>query len=88
MRDVIIKRREFRNISALEKAVILVQEHGGSVHGVAKLCDVDRNQLRRALKAIEEGRNIGVNGRPSLLTLKEEEQLISVVKENIQKNTS
>jgi transposase len=83
----LIARREFRKLGDVEKAVKLNKEYGTSQEDAAAVCGVSRNQLRKGKKAVEEGRDVGVVGRPTLLNPKEEEQLVALVKENVKKNT-
>lgn len=78
---------EYRGLTNVEKAVKLVQEHSAKPTTAANAMGVEKNKLKRALKAVEEGRNMGVRGRPTLLQPEEEEVLVSIVKGKINQKT-
>jgi hypothetical protein len=83
----LLATQEFRILEKVEKAVKLVVEYGANKSLAARLCGAERFAVRRALIAVEEGREVGVIERPTLLTLKEEEQVVSVVTKNIEEKT-
>jgi hypothetical protein len=83
----ISRTSEFRGLEDIEKGVKLVREYGVRPTDAARAMQMDRSRIRRAVKAVDEGRKIGANGKPAILTPNEEAQLASIVKENIKKKT-
>ena len=76
---------EYRSMqNSLERAVYLVQMHGIAQAFAGKEESVSRDAVKRALKAARANRQLGVGGRPRLLSSAEEVE----VKATIEKRSS
>jgi len=78
---------EYRELPNIEKALKLVGDgHCGSrIAGV--VCDISRNSIRRGQSAVKCGRNLQVNGRPSLFSIEEKENIaVSLRQERLEGN--
>ena len=69
------------SLDDLEKAVKMCCEKGISMRVAAKVCNIKKRAIERAKIAIKEGRNIGITGRPRLLTPKYEAELVKEIDE-------
>ena len=63
-------------LSDVERAAILV-ERGVKLQTACDRLELNRSTIQRALKARKDGRQVGVKGRPFLLSTEEESQLES-----------
>lgn len=80
----ILTTKEYLELPRVERAVKLINEQKASAREAAKAVVIDRSQLNRALKAIRDGRDVGVNGRPNHLKSNEQIQVINIVRDEIQ----
>jgi hypothetical protein len=71
----------YRGLNKLDQAVKMNEEDKISMRVAAEACNVKVGKIERAIKAKKEGRNIGVNGRPTLLSIKEELELVKLIAE-------
>ena len=71
--------REFRELNKCERAVLLVKNNV-SQRKAATFCGISRPTLQRALAAKKVGRNVGVRGRPHILTGEQEDEFMEVLK--------
>lgn len=76
---------EYRGLDELERAVKLVEDKHTSASEAARICGVSRAAVRRGIEAHKKGRDIGLTGRPRLLSPAEEKQLVNVLEEADQK---
>ncbi len=74
---------EYRGLNSVERAILLHEKEGISLPKAAEICSIHLSQLRRALRAKREGREIGVNGRPQHFNDVEEAKIVSYIRENI-----
>lgn len=72
---------DFRNLTPLEKAVKLVQNHEISQRCAGRVCKRGRRAIQCALKSSKKGDPIGVRGRHKIFNREEEEVLIAAVDE-------
>jgi len=78
----IIAQSDVRAISnPMEKAVFIKMNAKIGYRRVGNHFDISRSSLRRAVKAFEEGRKLGQNGRPSIVQPEDEVELQKVVQE-------
>jgi transposase-like protein len=80
--------REYRGLSAVEKAVKLIQERQSSIREAAGATGADPSAVFRAKKALKENRAIGVAGRPKVLGIEGEASLLEAIKEADEKRKS
>ena len=66
-------KREYRELTPIEKAVRLVRSEHLSQRTAAETAGVTRGALQRAMKALDEQREIGQIGRPRLLSATQQE---------------
>jgi transposase-like protein len=77
---------EIRSLSRAQRAVSLVTEYKVPQKAVAKHFGMSTFALSRAIKSVTQNRQIGVNGRPPLLTSTEQEALAQWIKEQAELN--
>lgn len=82
-----LNREDYRNLAPAAQGVKLMAEQGAKLSEACKATGTDKNAIKRAKKALEEGREVGVNGRPKNLRPGEEEELARIVQSNIEKKT-
>lgn len=71
---------QFRSLTSdLERAISLHRNGGIPQINAAKEFGISCSKLRRALKAFDEGREKGKNGRPGYLTSSDEKQLVQEI---------
>lgn len=75
----LLAESDFRNRSSHEQAVILNTAYGLRPVDVQTLTGVKKDALRRAVKAMREGRDLGKNGCPRHYTTLEEELIVGEV---------
>ena len=71
----------YRGLNNLQQALKMNEEEKVSTCVAAKVCKVTVGTLQHAKKAKAERRDIGVNGRPTLLSSKEELDLVKLIEE-------
>jgi transposase-like protein len=71
-----------------EKAVLLVLKYGVSRKTAARVLGVNRNVVRKAVKADLEGRQIGRNGRPPKLSSDQDAELRATVEKMMKEHRS
>jgi hypothetical protein len=69
----------WEDLEPLEKAVKLVKDYNASQRLAAEVCGVGRRAVQCALDALEEGRPMGVVGRPRVFSMKEEGELVDAI---------
>lgn len=86
----VLSTADFRKIheDKLQQAARLVNEYGLHKSIVAAYLQVSRPALDRALRALKDGREIGKNGRPSILNEEEEEELVAFIGERTETRDS
>ena len=63
----------------MDRAAQLVQEKGSTQNAASSLMGISRSQLRHLVGARSKGRDPMTNGRPKLLTAKEEADLLLIL---------
>ena len=81
--------KEIRDaISPIKKAVLLTAKLGYPPAVVARVCNLNRSTVRRAVKAHASGREFGINGRPIKLSRVQESKLGQVIEKGIHEHCS
>jgi hypothetical protein len=70
---------ELRGLHNLKKATTLKQRKEGSLRKVGKECNLSKDAVARAVKAVQNNRTPGVNARPNHLNEEEMEEFICLV---------
>src|SRR3989338_11363391 len=78
--EKLLARAEFRVLpTLLEKAVVLVSQHGITCQIAASACGLSKWAVWSGVKAMNKGRTPGVVGRPTALTPTEEASIIQMI---------
>ena len=87
--EKLLARAEFRVLpTLLEKAVVLVSQHGITCQIAASACGLSKWAVWRGVKAMNNGRTPGVVGRPTALTPTEEASIIQMIDQRAKANDS
>jgi hypothetical protein len=77
---------EFRELNFVSQAALLKKSGNATYKQLEEYFDVPSTTIFRAKRAIDEGRAIGVNGRPTYFTPSELDRLIEIIKIKIQES--
>jgi hypothetical protein len=79
---------EYKSLIPLAQSVLLVQNKICSIRIAAKACNVGQGSTFRGLQASKKSREIGINGRPLLLSKSEEKDLFKKIDDRCEKHIS
>ena len=79
---------EYRGLSNIEKALLLINNHQCSLNQAATATGVGKSRIRRAIEAKKSNQPIGKNGRPKVLGDNGEACLVAAIKEADEKRVS
>jgi hypothetical protein len=75
----LLATNDYRSLPSINKAIKLRKDNNLSFRTVVEATNITLPALQRAEKAIAEGREVGVNGRPNVLTKAAMECFIDLV---------
>ena len=79
-------RSDFRSLTPIERAISLVRDNKISFRKAANTCRVSVGAIQRALKAVEDHREIGQIGHPRLLSSTQQAAFDENLEASIQPN--
>ncbi len=65
----------------MQKSLKLVSDGHCSTRIAGELCGVDRSAIQRAQKAVNDGRDLQVHGRPAIFSTKQKENVATVMRQ-------
>ena len=79
-------RSDIRSKDPVERAIALHKENGVSYRNAAATCGVSVGAIQRALKAVEENREIGQIGHPRLLSTEQQQNFDQSLEASLRPN--
>ena len=70
----------------LLKGIKLIEEYSVTYARAAEICGVSKSKIQRAKEAKKQGREPGINGRPSPLQHSEQVEVLNILKNKTETN--
>lgn len=81
----LIATADYRGLSSLEKGLKLIADGHCGLIIAGELCSVSRSALQRGKRALAARRYPGINGRPTIFSHAEKENVVNVLHQEFQK---